>query len=88
MYQRLRSEMLRFLEERAPERAATPARQQGEPLEQPARLTAEEIFIIEKYTGFNRFRGKYRKSETPAECQRQLGARAGQGAGLIPVRCP
>jgi nitrate/nitrite transport system ATP-binding protein len=65
MYHHLRGEMLRFLEERAPVRAATPARRQGEPLERAAQLTAEELFIIEKYTGFNRFRGKYRKSDLP-----------------------
>jgi hypothetical protein len=58
--------MLRFLEERAPERAATPSRQNDEPFEQPARITAEQVFIIEKYTGFNRFRGRYRKCETTA----------------------
>jgi nitrate ABC transporter ATP-binding subunit len=66
MYHHLRSEMLRFLEERAPERAATPARQKNEPFKQPARVTAEEVFIIEKYTGFNRFRGKYRNCEMTA----------------------
>ena len=64
MYHHLRSEMLRFLEERAPERNANSARETGESLTQPAQLTAQEIFIIEKYTGFNRFRGQYRKGET------------------------
>jgi nitrate ABC transporter ATP-binding subunit len=66
MYFHLRSEMLRFLEERAPERAATPAQQSGESFEQPLQLTSEELFIIEKYTGFNRFRGKYRQCEPAA----------------------
>ena len=66
MYQHLRSAMLRFLEDHAPERAATSVQQNGEASEQPVRVTAEELFIIEKYTGFNRFRGNYRKSKTPA----------------------
>jgi len=66
MYHRLRGEMLRFLEARAPERAVTPAREKGEPSKEPAQLTAEEVFIIEKYTGFNRFRAKYRHCETMA----------------------
>lgn len=65
-YHQLRGRMLSFLEERAPERVATPAQQKSEALEQPAHLTAQEAFIIEKYTGFNRFRGKYRKFETTA----------------------
>lgn len=65
MYHRLRGEMLRFLEERAPERALAPAQQNHEPVEQPVRLTAEEVFVIEKFTGFNRFRAKYRKCELP-----------------------
>jgi hypothetical protein len=25
------------------------------------KVTAEELLVIEKYTGFNRFRGKFRK---------------------------
>jgi hypothetical protein len=25
----------------------------------------EELFIVEKYTGFNRFRGKYRTAHSP-----------------------
>jgi nitrate/nitrite transport system ATP-binding protein len=66
VYQRLRSEMLRFLEEHAPDRPACRVHQTGDHLEQPAQLTAEEIFFIEKYTGFNRFRSKYRKNETSA----------------------
>ncbi len=66
MYHHLRREMLRFLEERAPEPAATTARQTGEVLEHPEQLTAAQVFIIEKYTGFNRFRGKYRHSQTTA----------------------
>ena len=65
MYHHLRGEMLRFLEERAPEHAVAPARQNHEPVEQPVRLTAEEVFVIEKFTGFNRFRAKYRQCELP-----------------------
>jgi hypothetical protein len=28
-------------------------------------VTSEELFVIDKYTGFNRFRGKFRK-QSPA----------------------
>ena len=81
MYQHLRSAMLRFLEDHAPERAATSVQQNGEASEQPVPVTAEELFIIEKYTGFNRFRGNYRKSKTPANgdfnsARREATARA------------
>ena len=65
-YHRLRSQMLGFLEEHAPEREATSAQQQDKPFEQKVQPTAEEVFIIDKYTGFNRFRGKYRKCATTA----------------------
>jgi ABC-type nitrate/sulfonate/bicarbonate transport system ATPase subunit len=60
MYHRLRGQMLRFLEDRAPERAVSPLRERGAPSAQTAQLTLEELFIIEKYTGFNRFRGRFR----------------------------
>jgi len=66
MYHRLRGQMLRFLEERAPERASPYVPVKREPSEQAGRLTAEELFIIEKFTGFNRFRGKYRNREMAA----------------------
>ena len=80
MYHRLRGEMLRFLEERTPERAVLPARETGEPSKQPAQLTAEEVFIIEKYTGFNRFRGRYRKCGT--------GENAGVNAARAEAKAP
>jgi len=66
MYLHLRNQMLRFLEARAPERAAARTEQRGNPAVQPVQLTAEEVFIIEKFTGFNRYRGKYRKGATAA----------------------
>ena len=67
MYHRLRGQMLRFLEARAPERVTAPARQQSEPTSQTAQVTVEELFIIEKFTGFNRFRCKYRNGDTAAK---------------------
>ncbi|HEX9453349.1 MAG TPA: ABC transporter ATP-binding protein [Candidatus Binatia bacterium] len=67
MYHRLRGQMLRFLEERAPERAVSPLRERGAPSAQTAQLTVEELFIIEKYTGFNRFRGRYRHRDAAVQ---------------------
>jgi len=57
-YQTARNELIRFLEERADCGRATVFAQRQKPA---AVLTAEERFVIEKYTGFNRFRRKYRK---------------------------
>jgi len=67
MYHRLRGQMLRFLEERAPERAVSPLRERGTLSTQTAQLTVEELFIIEKYTGFNRFRGRYRHRDASVQ---------------------
>jgi len=71
-YYRLRDHLITFLEERAsqtPLAATSPAETTPTPYQPvtsqertPNVITAEERFIIEKYTGFNRFRRKYRGS--------------------------
>jgi ABC-type nitrate/sulfonate/bicarbonate transport system ATPase subunit len=61
MYQHLRRQMLGFLADRAPERSDMRAVHKAQPIESLTPITAEEIFIIQKYTGFNRFRGKYQQ---------------------------
>jgi nitrate ABC transporter ATP-binding subunit len=62
-YQEARSHLITFLEERANHGRAielsTPAQEVH-----PARLAEDELFVIEKYTGFNRFRKKYRAPGT------------------------
>ena len=71
-YYRLRDRLITFLEERAgqaPPVTTPPAETTPTPYQPvtgqeraPNVITAEERFIIEKYTGFNRFRRKYRGS--------------------------
>jgi len=65
-YQQARGHLITFLEERADHGRATvfPALAQNA---SAARVAADELFVIEKYTGFNRFRKKYRQSSTPAQ---------------------
>jgi nitrate ABC transporter ATP-binding subunit len=58
-YHELRSRLLSFLEERASHFPASAAAARSDTAS--AEVTPEELFIIEKYTGFNRFRGKFRK---------------------------
>jgi nitrate/nitrite transport system ATP-binding protein len=64
MYDRIRNGLLAFLEERADHGAVTefPLKEKS-PESSPRAVTAEELFVIDKYTGFNRFRRKYRKPE-------------------------
>lgn len=70
-YYRLRDHLTSFLEERAYQRPRSPTPSpEGAPSPYTQRegkqpipfggFTAEERFIVEKYTGFNRFRRKYR----------------------------
>ena len=64
MYNQLRNHCLTFLEERAgngPVNELSVKEKQAEFT--PRGVTAEERFVIEKYTGFNRFRSKYRKQK-------------------------
>ncbi|MCS6927562.1 MAG: ATP-binding cassette domain-containing protein, partial [Candidatus Binatia bacterium] len=71
-YYRLRDHLLTFLEQQASQTASarpcpletdSPAYHPAIHSRHPAHLvTAEERFIVEKYTGFNRFRQQYRSS--------------------------
>jgi nitrate ABC transporter ATP-binding subunit len=74
LYQRTRARLIDFLEERADHGQATTA---AHTVNQPA---PEELFIIEKYTGFNRFRKKYRTPhgavEEPSDNLRRPPAKA------------
>ena len=60
-YHRLRSQLLGFLDQHAMHGAVPtrPASERSAPAG-PA-PTPEELFVIEKFTGFNRFRGEFRK---------------------------
>jgi ABC-type nitrate/sulfonate/bicarbonate transport system ATPase subunit len=73
-YHQIRSQLLGFLEERAHgdgtaviqvERQSVKAEKQ--------KVTSEELFVIEKYTGFNRFRGRFRKRQAPMIEDSSLG---------------
>lgn len=60
-YPSLRNELLSFLEARAqsttvPAAVAQPVAEKPTPVQ----VSAEELFVIEKYSGFNRFRARYR----------------------------
>ena len=64
MYDQLRNHFLTFLEERAGNRPVSELSVKEQQAEfTPRGVTAEERFVIEKYTGFNRFRSKYRKQK-------------------------
>jgi ABC-type proline/glycine betaine transport system ATPase subunit len=66
-YHQARKQLLSFLEDEAtPGRTLSPfdARQAAVA---NRTVTAEELFVIEKYTGFNRFRKKYCKQPAKAE---------------------
>ncbi len=68
MYHRLRKQLLSFLEERATRGSDTFAVVEAQRIEVgPRAVTPEELFIVEKFTGFNRFRQKYRKQRAQAE---------------------
>ena len=58
-YERIRGQLITFLEERATPRGI-PLRDQHN-VKALAGITEDELFVIEKYTGFNRFRSKYRR---------------------------
>jgi len=66
-YHQIRSQLLGFLEARA-HNGGTPAfRLEHPPMKtEKPKVTAAELLVIEKYTGFNRFRGKFRKCQTAA----------------------
>jgi ABC-type proline/glycine betaine transport system ATPase subunit len=66
-YHALRSQLLSFLEERAGHGQSLAAPQQEHRQESTAKITPEDLFIIEKYTGFNRFRSKFRQPRALVE---------------------
>jgi hypothetical protein len=65
LYERVRSQLITFLEERANPRQISLLEKRKE--EAQASPTTEELFVIEKYTGFNRFRSKYRRRQPMVE---------------------
>jgi nitrate/nitrite transport system ATP-binding protein len=66
-YHALRSQLLSFLEERAGQRQSLATPQQEYRQESTEKITPEDLFIIEKYTGFNRFRSKFRRPRALVE---------------------
>jgi nitrate ABC transporter ATP-binding subunit len=67
-YHQARKQLLNFLEERAVHSGRAYSSEQGRQAEitNPG-VTPQELFVIQKYTGFNRFRKKYRQQQAPAE---------------------
>jgi len=71
-YERLRDTLMTFLEERADARppapapgklALVPSKPNGANGRAKLSISDEERFVIQRYTGFNRFRAKYRRGE-------------------------
>jgi nitrate ABC transporter ATP-binding subunit len=73
VYDRTRTHLISFLEERANSRQVgevpvlkRPMMEKNAPRTIPG-VTAEELFVLDKYTGFNRFRGRYRRRHVVEE---------------------
>jgi nitrate ABC transporter ATP-binding subunit len=67
-YHEARKQLLSFLEGRAAHSGRSFSAMQSRQTERAAvPITREELFIIEKYTGFNRFRRKYREPRAIAD---------------------
>jgi nitrate ABC transporter ATP-binding subunit len=67
-YHQIRRQLLGFLEERAHANGTSASRADHQPAKTDnPKVTAEELLVIEKYTGFNRFRGKFRKPPPPVD---------------------
>jgi nitrate/nitrite transport system ATP-binding protein len=62
LYPEARSQLITFLEERADRGRATAFPQLVQTVD-AARVADDDLFAIEKYTGFNRFRKKYRQPQ-------------------------
>lgn len=76
-YHQIRSQLLGFLEERAHGSATAAPRVDRQPVEtKNPHVTLEELFVIDKYTGFNRFRGKFRKQTPPVDAVTSLSRAA------------
>jgi nitrate/nitrite transport system ATP-binding protein len=65
LYEGARSQLITFLEERANPRQITLLEKHEK--EAQTQVNAEELFIIEKYSGFNRFRSRYRQRQPITE---------------------
>ena len=65
LYERVRSQLITFLEERADPRQISLLEKREEEVQ--AQFSADELFIIEKYPGFNRFRSKDRRRQPMVE---------------------
>jgi nitrate/nitrite transport system ATP-binding protein len=59
VYTDLRNQLIAFLEERANIRPVPLAEKRAETAR--AMVSSEDLFVVERYTGFNRFRAKYRR---------------------------
>jgi ABC-type proline/glycine betaine transport system ATPase subunit len=67
-YHETRKQLLSFLEDRASRRGSLLAPfESRKAASANGTVTPEDLFFIEKYTGFNRFRRKYRKPHALAE---------------------
>src|SRR5919106_1979928 len=67
-YHEARKQLLSFLEDRATRGGRMLAALEARDAARADRtVTPEELFVVEKFTGFNRFRRKYRKLRTLAE---------------------
>jgi len=68
-YHEARKQLLSFLEDRATRGGRMLAALEARHAARANRtVTPEELFVIEKFTGFNRFRRRYRKPQAMAEC--------------------
>jgi nitrate/nitrite transport system ATP-binding protein len=68
-YHEARNQLLSFLEDRATRGGRMLAALEARHAARANRtVTPEELFVIEKFTGFNRFRRRYRKPQAMAEC--------------------
>jgi ABC-type proline/glycine betaine transport system ATPase subunit len=75
-YERLRDHLITFLEERAnirPKKIAPPSKPNGSTGRVNHTNSDQVQLVIQKYTGFNRFRVKYRLDESKAERDRANG---------------
>jgi nitrate/nitrite transport system ATP-binding protein len=83
LYERVRGQLITFLEERANPRQISLIEKRKE--EAQTSVTAEELLVIERYTGFNRFRSRYRQRQPmgePAEIDTQGETSAGEATGV------
>ena len=82
VYQEARGQLITFLEERADHGQATAFPALAQKVD-ARRLTEDELFVIEKYTGLNRFRKKYRQPRAKSGTARTLESSGSKGALAI-----